>query len=655
MISEILVKVLILSLTGMAFSVNAMSVDSLSVTKELKEVVIRTIAPKRILKLEEDGSTRINSDMMAEHVSFMGANDAVSLIRTLSAVRTSNDLQATLSVRGSGTGSNLFLVDGVRVINPMHMLGLYSAFNSAFYRNFTFRAGRVPVTTPSVTSGVLEAESGLEIDTVLNGTVTLGLIESHCAVRAPINKRASISIGGRTTYLNTIFPRLLTLGSSHLTYSFKDFNTALNLCLNSDDFLRISVFMNGDDMSLFNSNDSSQNGYFSWRNNVAGATWVHRDITTTIGISNYSNKFELYQGGRHIYLPSGLTQVSAHTTIPIKDFTIGANAEYRHSLGQNGFGRATTCEADISAIWHKNVLKYFDINTGLRVSEYNNGNYNILIPLPRIDVIYKIRKYNIFIAYGRYVRFDRLVEESSNGLPIDFWSCATHIIKPEETHSFELGVSGTIPNIATNFMLEGYFRRLLHSGEFTGSLLDLTNASYNPLDDLALGNGYAYGISFTAMRQIGRIRSRISYNYGHTKLRFAEFGNTYYPSVHDRPHDLNITLNWSIIKGLNLGATYTYATGTPYTQAKYGYMIGENLICEYFSHNSSRLPSYKRLDCSMTYHFNKHHSFNISVYNALANRNVLLCYTSYSIKDGIKNMKSEMKSVIPSISYTFSF
>lgn len=648
-------KIISLTLTGWALSVSARSVDSLSVADDLREVTVSAITPRRVLQLDADGSIGINSAMLGEQASFMGANDPITLIRTLPSVRTSNDLQASLSVRGSGTGANLFLVDGVRVINPMHILGLYSAFNSAFYNNFTFRAGRIPATMQSVTAGVVEADSGLSPDSIFSGLISVGLIESHGAISVPIGSNASFSVGGRTTYLNTVFPRLLTLGSSHIKYSFTDLNASLKVRINSDNTLRISAFADGDKMSLLNDNDGSQDGLFSWKNFVVGGTWNHRDILTTVGVSSYTNQFEMFQGGRHINLPAALTQVSAQTAVPLGCFTFAADVQYRHSSGQNEYGNADVGEAAISALWHRQIFSHLDLNVGLRLSGYHNGNYNVFLPLPRIDLNYRLGMCNIFAAYGRYARFDRLVEESANGLPADFWCSATETMRPEESNSFELGLTGKVPPTSITFVIEGYYRKLLHNGEFTGSLLDLVNASYNPLDNLILGNGYSCGVSVTAMRQIGRVRGRVSYNYGVTRLRFDKYGDKMFPSSHDRPHDLNVSLNWSVWRELSVGAAYTYATGTPYTQAKYGYMIGENLICEYFPHNSSRLPSYKRLDFSATYSFAKHHSINISVYNALANHNVLMCFTRYSISEGINKMQSEMKSVIPSISYIYKF
>ncbi len=57
--------------------------------------------------------------------------------------------------------------------------------------------------------------------------------------------------------------------------------------------------------------------------------------------------------------------------------------------------------------------------------------------MPRINIGTDIGGWGrVYASYGRHVRFDRLIEESDNGLPTDFWSCVNGIIKPEDTHSF---------------------------------------------------------------------------------------------------------------------------------------------------------------------------------------------------------------------------
>jgi hypothetical protein len=210
-----------------------------------------------------------------------------------------------------------------------------------------------------------------------------------------------------------------------------------------------------------------------------------------------------------------------------------------------------------------------------------------------------------------------------------------------------------------DYSVEGYFKMLRHQIEYAGNLMLLVNQNYNPLDDVIAGHGYAAGLSVSLMRQWGRWRGRVGYAYGVARLRFAEYGDEMFPASSSRPHDLNASVSFDILRGLTLSAAFTHATGTPYTRARYGYMIGENLICDYFPHNSSRLPAYNRLDLSLNWVFSRSRgikqSLNLSVYNALASRNILFLYTSYSAEKGLEQRESVMKSVIPSLSYSIEF
>lgn len=206
--------------------------------------------------------------------------------------------------------------------------------------------------------------------------------------------------------------------------------------------------------------------------------------------------------------------------------------------------------------------------------------------------------------------------------------------------------------------VSGYGKLMRNLSEFTGALTDLSSPDYNPLGDIGFGKGYAIGISISANRQIGRVRARVNYNLGQTRFKFYGDNDGYTPSAHDRPHDLNASLNWDVGSHITLSASYTLASGTPYTRAKFGYMIGENLICEYFPHNSSRLPTYKRLDLAASWRLTLRgltHCISATVYNALANHNVLFIYTRYSLDKGIEQRRSVMSAFIPSLTYELSF
>lgn len=98
------------------------------------------------------------------------------------------------------------------------------------------------------------------------------------------------------------------------------------------------------------------------------------------------------------------------------------------------------------------------------------------------------------------------------------------------------------------------------------------------------------------------------------------------------------------------------------------YLVGENAVCEYGSHNGGRMPAYHRLDLSANYWISKKKNteqvINISLYNAY-NRNNPAYLAVDIIQDKDKNGKKDqliirkrgksIYGIIPSISYSFKF
>lgn len=645
---------------GWALDAAPQSADSISFeARELETVTVSAAKSRKLMKRGENGELNIDARYLSEQVSFLGGNDPLAIVRTLPSVSTTNDLQASSSVRGGSTGDNLFESDGARIVNPLHMLGLFSAFNPSFYRNYTFSPGRIRAVTPSLTSAYFTADSGTVPDSIFGGSASVGLIESHAVFRIPFGKRNSLAVGGRQTYLNLLFPEILKLGDSYLKYNFTDLNAAFLSDMGRNGLLRLSVFADADRLKIASDKFGNKYGDLGWKNLAASAIWSRNDVVVSLAFSGYSNSFRMAESGRMIDLLSHLTQTTASFRMPLRNFTLESDVNYRHSSGQNGFGGGDSWEYNAAADYRVTLAGSLTLSAGLRLALYGCGTYTKFIPQPRAEVDFAFGNgFGVYGALSRRARFDRLVEETTAGLPADFWTFAGASVKPEDVILAEAGVRGMIPGILVSFNIDSYYRSVRHAGEYVGSLLDLTSPDYNPLEDLLDGTGYSAGLSVSASRQFGNLRGRVNYNLGVSRLRFDRYGDGFFPSAHDRPHDLNISLNWNPISSLTISGCFTHATGTPYTRAKLGYMIGENLICEYYPHNSSRLPDYNRLDLAVAWRFSSgsvSHTLTASVYNALATENVLFRYQSYSVSEGIQQRESIMKAVIPSLSYSIDF
>lgn len=658
----------VIALTLVFPTLSAMEPDSVGNSHILKEVQVKSIS-RRTLGLDvKSGQIKIDGRKLGDEASLLASPDAISFIRSMPAVATSNDLQASVSVRGGNAGDNRFMADAIPVFNPVHMLGLFSSYNPAFFHDYSFMPGRISATIPSAAAGLFQARSLTAPDTVLNGSLSVGLIESHGALNIPLIKgKSSVSVGARKTYLDLVFPKLLTLRNSTINYGVEDFNVAAVWQPEQRNLFRFSALFTKDDMGIDNG-EVERDGKMGWGNFGVGMEWLHNNMETSMSFSRFHNRFILQEGGSHLNLPSSISLATARFLMKnVWCLDWETDVHYAHSSGQTNTATAQDKTQFSNQAWGWNTgLSYnrplgpVHLDAGMRLSLYNSPHFVRLYPLPRLNLSWGPNYMaNLFAAYSRTMAFEHLIQESSVSLPADFWVCSDSEIPPLDSHNFEVGVTGFIPLLRLTYSVEGYYRKMNNMIEFTGSLLDLTNASYNPISDVAKGQGYALGVSLSLLKQVGAVRGRLGYNLGTSRMKMEKFGNKWIPSSVDRLHDLSATLTWQPVNKLTFSGIFTHATGLPYTRAKYGYMINENLICEYFPHNSSRLPAYNRLDIAagltLTQKAKSQHIIRLSVYNVTASRNVLFIYTSYSLKDGIETNQAVMKNVIPSISYTYQF
>lgn len=642
----------------------------------LEEFTIDGMRRRNLINYQ-GSAIELKSTMMSEIPTLLGGGDVLSAIRSAAPVATASDLTASFNVRGLPTGSSLYSSNGVKMCNPLHLLGLYSVYAPGLYDSYildTFPDVCLPYNTSAATMGALTDEVP---QTTVEGNAHIGLIESHANIKVPLSQKhpTSMNIAIRQSYIDKVYPGLLKAGSSELGYSFTDGGFAISSQLSSEDLLSVNFTGSRDQIVMNNERVGKKNVNAGWSNFTGGAKLTHSRLSCGVGITYFSNSFEVEEGQHTIALPSSLTEVTAYGDLGLdKGWRLHIDGHMRSVSGQynkaaatpySGMipGKSTAWEVNASSAWNKKISEILDLDFGLRLSGYscssNGDSYTRIVPQPRVAIGLKIlRGIKLSARYARLVKFDRLVEESTTGMPVNFFINSDRKVEYEDNHSFELSINGRIPHTIIDWEVTGYFIKMINAAEYSGGLPNFISPEYDPLSDLHSGNGYSTGLSASLMRQWGNVRIRVRYGFGKSRVRIPYFSSDYLPSSHDRTHDLSAGLTWQFFRNFTLSGIFTYATGTPYTKAKYGYILGENLICEYYPHNGSRLPAYKRLDLSLSYQLKRKklsHVFNVSVYNALASHNTLFIYSSYSLTDGIFEKESVMSGVIPSIAYTLHY
>jgi hypothetical protein len=117
-------------------------------------------------------------------------------------------------------------------------------------------------------------------------------------------------------------------------------------------------------------------------------------------------------------------------------------------------------------------------------------------------------------------------------------------------------------------------------------------------------------------------------------------------------------------KRITIAAVWVYATGNAMTLPVSRYFISGNVVNQYSPRNSFRMPSYHRLDLSLTLEGKKKKRFqsnwNFSIYNVYSRMNPYYIYfettgdlTTFNLQTVAKQVS--LFPIIPSVTWNFKF
>jgi hypothetical protein len=202
--------------------------------------------------------------------------------------------------------------------------------------------------------------------------------------------------------------------------------------------------------------------------------------------------------------------------------------------------------------------------------------------------------------------------------------------------------------------------------DFKGGTVLTMNESIEK--DIINVEGRAYGVEFMFRKNVGKTTWHLSYTYSRILLRgISEYDSetinsgNWFPASHDKPHDLSMSLNYTVTRRLNLSLGYVYNTGRPITYPVGSYQIDGLWLINYSDRNKYRVPDYSRLDFSARLKGNlksgklMNPSWTFSCYNLLGRFNV---YSEYFMING-QTVTAYRLSVfarpVPTLTYSFDF
>jgi hypothetical protein len=662
--------------------------------------------------------------------AFMGEVDILKTIQLLPGVSSVSEGGQGFYVRGGGPDQNLVLVDEVPVYNASHLFGFFSVFNSDAVKSGNLIKGGMPANYGGRMSSVLEIKTNDGDQQKVNVKGGIGLISSRLTIDGPINKgKGAFMVAGRRTYVDVLMKPFISSTSpfNGSAYFFYDLNFKANYTLGKKDKLFFSSYLGIDKFTFSNKTDGF-NVEIPWGNKLAALRWNHQFspylvMNATSYTTNYSFGFgskqdvfsialnsEIHDLGEKIEFTSskwnkhkikyGLDYIF-HTFLPsslsVEQGETPFNTQAPQKLRSHETAFFVNDEYEITDKWK--------VNLGLRYSmyqfvgpftrhlhntlpnqatsiEYANGK-----PIksfgglePRISSRYLFKdKSSLKFGYAFNYQYIHLTSLSTLSLPTDIWLPSTDVAKPQSGYQISIGYYKNIFKDKVEISVEAYYKGMKNLIEYKPGALPQDNFTDNIDNLLVFGTGKSYGIEFFIRKNVGKFNGWIGYTLAKTERFFPDIQATPFPAKYDRRHDLCIVGSYELNEKWTFGAVFVYATGNTLTLPSSWYLHDQNLLFDYNARNSTRMPSYHRLDVSATRfdsptkkiynsdldeyvdtkkRFRSNWSF--SVYNVYNHANPFFLFLQGNGKLVQGNFSLRVKQVslfpiIPSVTWNFSF
>lgn len=682
---------------------------------DLQEVVIRDAA-KRNIENATAGVTELSMKQIKQLPSLMGEADVLKSLLTLPGVSNVGEGSTGFNVRGGNIDQNLILQDGAFILNPSHVLGLFSSFNPDAVKKVTLYKGHIPAQFGGRTSSVLDIklkEGNLEH---WSGFGSVGPISTKALFEGPLVKgKSSILIGGRATYSDWVLRLIDDINLKKSKASFYDANLKLTQKIKENGTLNLSFYRSLDKFRY-----SDQFGY-GWTTTTGTLSW--NQIYSNTLSSNLSfiygdteNNFTYNDLLTEGYLTNGLKYGKGKLNFiaqPLDKHTFNFGAE-----SNIYFSKPETFEQKADGVLAINekfekskgqetsfylnddveITDWLSASLGVRHSLYRSFGEAVVykykegLPRQALNIIdstlygkgQTIKTYSGFepraslalilnketsikLSYNRLFQFIHLISNTAASTPVDIWQLSNTYVSPQRADNFSLGYFKNFKDNEWESSLEIYYKTLENLVEYKDFASLLRNGHIET--EFISSKGRAYGVELFVKRNKGALTGYMSYAFNRS-LRQAQGqyedetinNGDWFPSNFDKPHNINLVLNWQIRKTTALGVNFIYNSGRPVTAPVSNFFFGSTAFLNYSDRNAYRIPDYHRMDVSYTFTRGAvrtqryKSSLTLSVYNIYFRRNAFSVFFRRDLTTPNTAYRlAILGTALPAITYNFQF
>lgn len=681
---------------------------------ELEEVSILFDSQKPTLG-RELGRDEIKQKEILSLPSLLGSPDILRSVINLPGVSKGNEGDGGLYVRGGESGQNTVMLDDIEIMNPTHVLGMYSVFNPFTTQKVTVYKGISPINFDRKLSSVIVVQSASNDTNRVEGTVNLGNLLSDIGLKGTSkNKRFSYLFGLRKSYLEA-YSKIGGLFVNQETedylknnmLGFYDFNGKISLRSGKESQTSLSWYL-GKDYIYFDSEKARLKSNIGWQNSGISLSSRHRfgEHQTFESVLSYTDYRFAFDGD---VVDKKMSFKTDYSHLKLKSFF---QSNYDRISWISGFGSAfyqlfpknSTVTSNLSETTNKDKFKALEfmlfgscefepdddwlLNVGLKMKSfmfigpyhYYNKKDSTSIDYENNRIVKTMIMPDISFSSAYTINLNSIWKTSylfnsqnihqgiiaSIALPADLYVPSSRIIKPEYSHSFSSGIAfNSVFNKNYSLTIDAYYKSMRN--------LLMYRVNYNSAktvqnieDQFYSGIGWASGIELALVKKYGAFTGNISASLSKSRRKFDEFNKgKWFDSKYDRIGDISTTLNYTINKKYSINTIWVFTGGMKTTLSPGRYWMMGSIMNDFEGVNNVRLPAYNRLDIGFNIRFDskyfKESLLNISVINVYNRKNPFL--VNYGIEAPDENPYSlrifatqlSLISILPSISWKIAF
>lgn len=678
--------------------------------KSLEEVEV--LGMKSKLSQQYSGVESFRPALLRNIPLVMGEADVLKIALKVPGVVSTGEVASGINVRGSATEHTLMIYNGNTIFNPMHLFGLFSAFDPDLMGETELYKGGIPSQYGGRLSSVLNIKGKMPDRKEAHGSVSVGLVNSRATTEIPIIKdRMSLLLGGRVTYsdwLLKLMPKEKPKEDYYWTGNSRSINNVssyrngkagywdlggtLSTVISPDHILVVNGYYSHDRFSL---TDEKKYAYSNMNYSAELRSRFDEKITTTVtaGYDHYD----------YVHDDSEFPTSAATLSFALNQYSLKGQAtctlgkEHELNMGVQGqfyqimpgryvplgeysyvIGRELEHDKAVeSALWLEDTWAYvpaLELIGGIRLNLFKSFRAGLetinVRPDIRLSANYMLNdRSSVKASFNTLHQYIHKVSNTVIMSPTDTWMLSNADVKPQSGWQVSLGYYLQSGNGEYEFSAETYYKGMNDYLTYRSAAVLVMNED---LPKEVVGTqGRAYGIELQLRKLHGRLNGWLNYTYSRTELRQEKQGSQkpinegrWFAADYDSPHNVKLVCNYKFTRRYSTSLNADYSTGRPFT-APVGIMpsetTGQYTVPIYSARNEFRMPDYFRIDWSFNIEPSHrltaltHHWITMGIYNVLGRRNAYSVYFEDS-QYGVQGRQlSIFGAPIPYINYNIKF